>query len=320
MIERVEERSAEGHRRQAGPRVAQAVRVYERQCCSEAQEDVAHLADGVERQQPLGLLLLECLHRADKERQRPQHGNHQPPPRGQRLSRRYWNQPDERAHQTVHPGLDHHARQQCRHWRRCRRVRVRQPHLAERPHAGLDAKADQEQCQRQADSPALGQHLRNVPTHGVEVVARRPVASQEKRASHYQRAGDLHHRQITPGRTHALRLLVLVAHEQERRDRHQLPEGAEEHHHVRGRHDPIHPCHEQQEARVVAAHAVLRVVLHVANGVQRCQNGNERDQTDEDGREAVDGDAQRGPELRQRRIRHRRRSAMTQDVNGRSRG
>ena len=138
----------------------------------ETEQDVADLADAVEGEQTLGLLLLERLHGAGEERDRAQHRHDQTPARqGKVRLRRRGHQPEEIAHQAIDAGLDHHAGKHGAHRRRRGGVRVRQPELPEGPHAHLDAKTRQEQRERRGREDGLGaQQRRQVRAHGVEVI------------------------------------------------------------------------------------------------------------------------------------------------------
>ena len=148
VVEDVEQRAEEadrGQRRGVGPHRRQQAHAG-----AGAQQDVADLADAVEGEQALGLFLLERLHRAGEQRDGAQQRDDQAP-LGERViglpGGRH--QPEEIAHQAVHAGLDHHAGEHGAHGRRRGGVRIRQPELAERPHAHLDAEPDQEQREGQ---------------------------------------------------------------------------------------------------------------------------------------------------------------------------
>ncbi len=115
-------------------------------------------------------------------------------------------------------------------------------------------------------------------------------------------------------------LAELVADQEVRGERHQLPEEAEEEHQVRRGHDAVHAGDEQQEVGIVAGDAVIRVMLHVADRVERGGDRDRRDQQDEDGAQAVHVEPQRRAVLRQRRQRHRRfRPAKKRDRRGQQR-
>ena len=169
---------------------------------SRAQQDVTDLADAVEGEQAFGLFLLERLHCAGKQRDGAQQRDDQAP-FGERViglpGRRH--QPEEITHQAVHAGLDHHAGKHGAHGRRRGWVRIRQPELAERPHAHLDAEPDEEQARRPARSrPAWCSASRadsrsryQSRTSSSTAAGRRAGHGQQLGADHRRRAGDLHH-------------------------------------------------------------------------------------------------------------------------------
>ena len=108
VVDGVEQRGEEGQRSQGTGGVAGR---QQQQTDADAQENVTDLTDAVESQEPFGLFLAQGLVGAQQQGDGAENGDHQAPLRhGIVVLRLRRHQPDEIAHQTVNPGLDHHAR------------------------------------------------------------------------------------------------------------------------------------------------------------------------------------------------------------------
>jgi hypothetical protein len=91
----------------------------------------------------------------------------------------------------------------------------------------------------------------------------------------------LHHNKKLIRRPDVLRFPVLKTDERIARQGHHLPENEEEPHHVRGAQQTVHRGEERQEMGIVSCHAVVRIVSHVDDGVERSRNRNNRCQQQE---------------------------------------
>ena len=116
---------------------------------------------------------------------------------------------------------------------------------------------------------------------------------QQIRREHHERAGYFHHQQILVRSPHVLALSEFVADQGIRGERHQLPEEAEEDHEVSRGHDAVHAGDEQQKVGIVAGDAVVLVMRHVADGIERGEDRDRGNQPEKYRAQAVHRDPQR---------------------------
>ena len=193
------------------------------------------------------------------------------------------------AGDEVDAGLDHRRRVQVRADRRRRHHRRRQPRV-ERHLRRLGEGAEQDQHEGDGHRRAVGR----VGEDGAEPVRACLLAEDDQPGEHGQRAGAGHQQRLEGGGA-GLRLGVVVADEQERGDRRQLPEPVE-HEHVVGEDEPGHRPGEQHE-QAEQADVARRRVVEVAGRVGEHEDADAGDEHQHQGGEAVEAQGEVDAEL-----------------------
>ena len=190
-------------------------------------------------------------------------------------------------HQAVDAHLDEHAGHDGRHMGRRSSVGARQPDV-QRHEAGLEPEANQRQ-----DENGCGRSRRvAVLIQGRQRELARDGAKHGEEAEETQR-GRVRRHQVDPARFAGF-FLVLFGHNQEkRRQRHDFP-AEQEQNAVAGKHQQPHAGSQRPVEQAQPA-AVLRM-LRLSPVTQPVDVAQERDQEDrqqEDGRQAVNANAER---------------------------
>jgi hypothetical protein len=247
----------------------------------EQHEQEAELADGPEGEQALEIVLPKSAPSADDHREQADGEHDRPPGADQGEGRR---QP---RHQ-VDAGLDHRRRVQVRRHRGGRGHGGRQPRV-ERHLGALGEGPDQDQQQRQRNGAArgrVGQDLRERGRAG-------RLPEQDEADEHRQPAQGRHEQRLLGGPA-ALRLLVVEADQQVRRDAGELPEDVQQDQ-VVGQDEAEHRAGEGGEdtGEPAEATAVGREVPGAVEEDQRPDSGHQRDHQQ---REGVEPQVERQPQ------------------------
>ena len=158
---------------------------------------------------------------------------------------------------------------------------------------GLREGADEDQHQGQVDQPAL--QAAGLPDrHDLgDAVGPGPLAQQDEAQQHDEAAQHRHQERLHRGAA-VLPRHAALPHQQERRDRRQLPEHVERQQ-VVGEDEAQHRPGEGEQQRGVAR--ALRILPEVADAVDEDQRADPGDEDDHRQREGVEPEAQHEPEL-----------------------
>jgi hypothetical protein len=102
----------------------------------------------------------------------------------------------------------------------------------------------------------------------------------------------LHHPEELVGGANVGRILVLETDERVTGQGHHLPENEEEPHHVRRAEQAEHRRQKDEEIRIISGHPIIRVMVHVGDGIKRSRHRNQRRQQQKQRGQSIHMEAQ----------------------------